>query len=313
MVSFTGAYTIQPTPFLSGGEGVNLEAQRAFVEWQVSSGVPGLILLGTIGEVWALSDVERLALMDATIAQVSGRVPVLVGVSQIDTAAAARQARQAEDAGADGVMLSPPSYVNATQDEVLRHIGSVCERTTLPVMIYNNPQMNGVDVPPATLARMARSFEQVRYVKEASGDVGRVADIVELSDGTVDVFAGSRVIESFALGATGYTSVYGAWAPHASVRIWSHLNNGDIGKARRLQRVVDQIEDTVAAGHPLYGHTAYVKALIERAGHPMGDVRPPLTPLGELERGGRDMMERLTPMLTTLTDMLQEESVGAGR
>lgn len=310
MTGFAGSFTIQVTPFTERGDDVDLPAQRRFVDWQLANDVPGLILFGTIGEFWSVNDSERAALLEATVERVAGRIPVLAGVAAIDTASAARLATEAEKGGADGLMISPPFYVNATDEEIERHIGRICEVTSIPVMLYNNPHTCNVDMSAGLVARLAKSNDSVRYIKEASSDVGRVYDVVEASEGLVAVFAGERIVESHLLGAVGYTSALGSYTPRASVRIWQLLDAGRTEEARRIQRRLDRMGAIIADGHPLYGHTAYTKQLTRSAGFPMGEVRPPLTRLDQLV-DGRQRLQALESELQELEELLDHFPVSS--
>lgn len=290
-MKFSGSYTIQATPFTPSGETIDVTAQRAFLDWQVESGVPGIILLGTIGEFWSITEPERAELIDITVQHLAGRLPVLAGVSAIDTRQAVSQAASATKAGVNGLMVSPPYYINATREEVLRHIGAVCERTDLPIMLYNNPHTCGVDMDAALVRKLADRFENVRYIKEASSDVGRVHDVIEATDGRVRVFAGERIVESFQLGAVGYTSALGTYAPRPSSKIWELLEKGRLDDALRIQRHLDAMGAVIADGHPLYGHTAFTKALAAAAGHGLGEVRAPLTTLQDIPGSASKLAE----------------------
>lgn len=309
MNSFTGSFTIQATPFTSDGSRVSTDTQRKFVEWQVKAGVPGLILFGTIGEFWSLSLDERRALIEVTLQQSAGRVPVLAGVAEIDTARACQLAADAHSQGVDGLMVSPPFYVNATEKEVYRHIAAICAETDLPVMLYNNPHTCGVDMTVEMVASLTSSFEQVRYIKEASSDLGRVHDIIHATDGVMRVFAGERVIESFQLGAVGYTSAYGTYAPEASVKVWELLLDGRFDDARHVQDQVDRIGNLINLGHPLYGHTTFTKALTRDAGHDLGDVRPPLTTLVQLGDAGEELLSELRVARSQLDQAVADTAV----
>jgi 4-hydroxy-tetrahydrodipicolinate synthase len=288
LTDFRGSYTVQVTPFSEDGLSLDLDAQRRFIDWQVAESVPGLIILGTSGEFYSVSDTEREAFVAATIEHVAGRFPVLVGAAHPHTPTAVRFARQAVELGAAGLMISPPYYLTPTDDEVFGYYRAICDAVDVPIMLYNNPFTARIDMSAELVARLVRSFEQIRYIKEASTDVGRVFDIVTATDGVMNVFAGERITESFLLGAVGYVNPFGNYAPRASARIWDLLVAGRVDEARRIQVLLDRIDHTIAEGHPLYGYQCYSKALAAAAGYPLGDVRAPLTPFRELGQAGVD-------------------------
>ena len=308
---FRGSYTVTITPFTEDGSAIDVEAWKGFLGWQLEVGVPGVIVLGTTGEFLTVSDEERRLLVGTAIEHVAGRIPVLVGAMNASTARAVRNAREAEELGADGLMILPPYYYTPTEDEIFGYYRAICEAVSLPIMLYNNPVTSNVDMSAKLVGRLTRAFENIRYIKEASMDVGRVYDVIEETEGVMNVFAGERIVESFTLGAVGYVNPYGNYIPRASYRIWDYLVQGRVDDARRVQRLINEIDHIIAEGHPTYGHQCYSKALAAAAGHPVGDVRPPLTTFAQLGEEGRERRARIVPIMEQL-DALIEQLDGAG-
>jgi 4-hydroxy-tetrahydrodipicolinate synthase len=303
---FRGSYTVTVTPFTEDGSAVDVEAWTGFLDWQLEVGVPGIIVLGTTGEFLTVSDDERRLLVGTAIEHVAGRIPVLVGTMNASTTRAVRQSREAEELGADGLMILPPYYYTPTEDEIFGYYRAICEAVALPIMLYNNPVTSNVDMSAKLVARLTHAFENIRYLKEASMDVGRVYDVVEATGGVMNVFAGERIVESFLLGAVGYVNPYGNYVPRASYRIWDYLVEGRIEDARKVQRLIDAMDHVIAEGHPTYGHQCYSKALAGAAGHPVGDVRPPLTTFAGLGDEGRERLAKLVPVMQQLDDLVAE-------
>ena len=297
---FKGSYTVMVTPFTADGEAVDVPALRRFLDWQLDCGVPGIIVLGTTGEFLTVGDAERELIVGTAVEHVAGRIPVLVGTMNAHTPTAVRYSRQAEALGADGLMILPPYYYTPTEDEIFGYYRAIAEAVTVPIMLYNNPVTSNVDMPATLVGRLTRAFENIRYIKEASMDVGRVFDVIEETDGVMNVFAGERIVESFLLGAVGYVNPYGNYLPVASSRIWDLLVDERIDDARRVQEVITRIDHVIAAGHPTYGHQCYSKALAAAAGQPVGDVRPPLTTFAQLGEEGRGRVARILPMMEEL-------------
>ena len=303
---FRGSYTVSVTPFTAGGAEIDYAALKRFLDWQIECGVPGVIILGTTGEFLTLADDERRAYVDATVRHVAGRMHVLVGAMNAYTPKAASYAKMAEDLGADGLMILPPYYYTPTEDEIFGYYKAICAATRLPIMLYNNPFTSNVDMPSKLVARLTAAFEQVRYIKEASTDVGRVFDIVRDTGGVMNVFAGERIVESFLLGAVGYVDPFGNYIPRATQRLWRLLEAGRIDDARKIQKHITRIEHTIAEGHPTYGHQCYSKALAAVAGYPMGDVRPPLTTFASLGDEGKARLKVLSGIMAELDRLLAE-------
>lgn len=301
---FRGSYTVCVTPFTEDGQAVDVPALRSFLDWQLEVGVPGVIVLGTTGEFLTLSDDERSLVVETTVQHVGGRIPVIAGTMNASTPRAVRYSREAEELGADGLMVLPPYYYTPTDDEIFRYYQAISEAVSVPIMLYNNPVTSNVDMSAALVARLGRAFENVRYIKESSQQLGRVRDVIEASDGLVEVYAGERLVDSYLLGAIGYVNPYGNYVPRASSRLFDLLEQGRLDDARSVQRLIDRIDHVIAAGHPTYGHQCYSKALAAVAGHPVGDVRPPLTTFPQLGEEGRDRVAVITGLMHELDALM---------
>lgn len=306
MRTFRGSYTVMVTPFTDDGSAIDTAALVRFLDWQLESGVPGLIVLGSTGEFLTVTDDERTQLVETTVRHIDRRIPVLVGTMNAYTPNAVRYSREAEQLGADGLMIVPPYYYTPTEDEIFGYYRAICEAVSVPIMLYNNPVTSNVDMSAKLVARLTRSFEQIRYIKEASLDVARVYDVIEETEGVMNVFAGERIVESFLLGAVGYVNPYGNYIPRASSRIWDYLAEGNVEDAKRVQRLINQMDHIIAAGHPTYGHQCYSKALAAAAGYPVGDVRAPLTKFASLEGEERDRVDKLTAIMEQLARLVAE-------
>ena len=294
---FRGSYTVSITPFTEDGRAICIESWKKFLDWQVACGVPGIIVLGTTGEFLTVTDEERRELVASTVEYAGDRMDVLVGSMNAHTPNAVRYSREAEELGADGLMILPPYYYTPTEDEIFNYYRAICEAVSIPIMLYNNPFTSHVDMSAKLVGRLTRAFENIRYIKEASMDVGRVFDIVEETDGVMNVFAGERPVESFLLGAVGYVNPFGNYIPYSTSRMWDLLVAGRIEEATHIQVLADRINDTIAEGHPLYGHQCYSKALAAAAGYPVGDVREPLTKFSELGQEGIDRCAKMVKLM----------------
>lgn len=303
---FHGAYTVCVTPFTEDGKQFDGEAFRRFLTWQIEAGAPGVIILGTTGEFLAVSDEERSDIVETAVGHVAGRIPVLVGTMNAYTPRAVAYSREAEELGADGLMILPPYYYTPTDDEIFRYYEAICEAVTLPIMLYNNPVTSNVDMSPQLVTRLSKAFENICYIKESSQDLARVRDVIDASEGNLYVYAGERAVDSFLLGAIGYVNPYGNYIPRASVRMWQLLETGRIEDARAIQHVIDHMDRIIAKGHPTYGHQCYSKRLAALGGFPVGDVRAPLTTFAELGQEGIDRLELLELAMKRLDSLVAE-------
>jgi len=308
---FLGSYTVAVTPFTDDGSRICTDSLKRFLDWQLACDVPGIIILGTTGEFLTISDNERRTLVATTINHIDGRMDVLVGTMNAHTPNAVRYSREAEDLGADGLMIVPPYYYTPTEDEIFEYYRAISEAVSIPIMLYNNPFTSNIDMSAKLVTRMSKALDNVRYIKEASMDVGRIFDIVEQADGTMNVFAGERPVESYLLGAIGYVNPFGNYIPYASSRMWDLLVEGRIEEAKQIQHLTESIYELTAKGHPMYGHQCYSKALAAAAGYPMGDVRLPLTRFNQLGKEGIDRREQLLSLMKEADSLANRMGVTA--
>ena len=303
---FRGSFTVAVTPFTEDLLSIDFPAWYKFLDWQLNEGVPGLIILGTTGEFLTIKDEERQDFVESTVKYINNRIPVLVGTMNAHTPNAVRYSKEAEEFGADGLMISPPYYYTPTTEEIFNYYKAICEQVSIPIMLYNNPFTTNVDMSSSLVAELTKAFEQVRYIKEASMDVARVFDIIVATEGIMNVFAGERIVESYLLGAVGYVNPYGNYIPKASTIICEMMTEGKISEAKKIQYLIDEMQEVISEGHPTYGHQCYSKALAAHVGYPVGDVRPPLTTFKELGSEGEKRIEKLSSLMKKL-DMLVNE------
>lgn len=304
--TFYGSWTVTITPFTEGGSTIDYDAWARFLDWQHASGVPGVIILGTTGEFLTITDDERTQFVEKTVQMCRGRMKVMVGTMNAYTPNAVRYSVEAEQLGADGLMIIPPYYYTPTEDEIFNYYKAICEASALPIMLYNNPFTSNVDMPARLVGKLTKSFGQIRYIKEASQRIERIHDIIVESDGLMNVWAGQRVLESYKMGAKGYVNPYGNYIPRASVRFVEWAEQGRWDDVWAVQKVIGEFDRIITAGHPLYGHQCYSKALAAAAGYPVGDVRPPITTFESLGAEGRDRVERMSLLMAELNRIVDE-------
>ena len=296
-MNFEGCFTVMVTPFVEGGDGIDVPALRRFVDWQISEGVPGLIPLGSTGEFLSIGEEERSQVVETVVGQAAGRVPVLVGTADEWTDKAVRFSREAEQLGADGVMVVPPYYSSPTEDELFEHYRRIAEAISIPVMVYNNPNTANVDLSPQFLARLAQ-VDNIRYVKESSGDISRVREIDRLSGGRMTVFAGYHACDSIRLGAKGWVSVCGNIVPRLSADIYNlAVRSETMDEARELYHRLTPLLDAISGD--LY--VSATKAAMRLIGMSVGDPRAPRLPLPE---AGVDALRQVLSNL----DVLEEKA-----
>ncbi|MBO0359217.1 dihydrodipicolinate synthase family protein [Hymenobacter sp. BT186] len=279
-VPFRGIIAYPITPF-TADSAVDLPTYRHLVERLVASGSHGIAPLGSTGVLPYLTDEERDAVAEATMQQVAGRVPVLVGVSHLTTAGAVRHARFAEQAGAAGVMVIPMSYWKLTDDEIFRHFDRVASAISVPIMAYNNPATGGLDMSPTLLKRLLE-IPNVTMIKESSGDVQRMQALRQLLGEDVAFYNGSNplALAAFAAGATGWCTAAPNLIPELNLGLYKAVQRQNLGEARQLfYQQFELLQFIVAKGLP-----RAIKAGLELQGQPAGELRAPLQPLTETEQ-----------------------------
>ena len=307
MKTFRGSYTVMLTPFTEDGSAVDEKALRRFVDWQIDNGVPGLIALGSTGEFLSVTEDERTQIISAVVEQTAGRIPVLAGTMNAHTPTAVKYSKEAEALGADGLMIISPYYYTPTEDEIFAYYAAISEAVSIPIMLYNNPFASKVDLSPELVARMTKSFENIRYIKESSGDLTRVQTIRELTDDVMTVFA-SIFYEGFLLGSKGWVSPQGNYLPRQSADFFNLMFEGRMADAHRLAKIFQAIDSIQAEGHPMYGHQDYGKVLCRMVGQPIGEVRAPHMPIRKLGEEGKEKLARLQKLLEDAGALITEKA-----
>jgi 4-hydroxy-tetrahydrodipicolinate synthase len=277
MNSFAGVFVALLTPFDANGR-VDDGALRAHIDSLIADGIRGFVPAGSTGEAMSLDRDEYERVIRVTIDHVSGRVPVIAGCSANATHHVIRNCKFAQDAGADGLMITHPFYNHPKDDELFEHYADIARAVELPIVVYNNPSTTGVDASPELLGRLSE-LAHIEYVKETSGDSARVTRLLECSEGRLAVFSGqdNQALEQFVCGATGWISGTANVLAAQCVALYdTAVVRGDYAAARVLYREIHpfltQIE---TSGRGIQA----IKECMEIVGRPLGTVRPPLRPL----------------------------------
>ena len=267
------------TPF---NDGIDTARLGALVDRLVTAGVHGIAPLGSTGELAYLEEPEFDSVVDTTIKTVAGRVPVVVGVSDVTTAKTIRRAEYAQQAGADAVMILPVSYWKLADREIVQHYRSVSDAISIPIMAYNNPATSGVDMAPELLVAMFETIDNVTMVKESTGDLSRMQRIDELSGGQLPFYNGSNplVLDALKAGASGWCTAAPNLRAQPCIDLYEAVRAGDLDKAQALYDDLKPLLQFIVAG----GLPTTVKAGLDLIGFPIGDPRAPQLPLDEQGR-----------------------------
>jgi dihydrodipicolinate synthase/N-acetylneuraminate lyase len=235
-VTWAGVYPAVTTQF-KPDESLDLPATQKEISALLKAGVNGLIMLGTCGENCSLSADEKRAVLAAAREVAGGKVPVLSGVSEFTTASGMQFARDAEKIGIDGLMVLPGMVYKSDPRETLNHFAKVAGASGLPVMIYNNPLVYGVDIRPAALKAYGE-VPNIVAIKESSDDVRRITDLHNETGTRFKIFAGvdDLVLESAVLGIDGWISGLSDVFPDEAMALWQLCKAGRYEEARAIYR-----------------------------------------------------------------------------
>ena len=238
MQPWTGVFPAVTTK-LKQDQSLDLDATAASIDRLVAHGVSGVIVLPMLGENASLTASEREKVILCGKEAVAGRVPLLSGLAHISSAEAATSARQCEKLGAEGLMAFPSLAYRTDARETVAWYRDLAQASDLPIMIYNNPLAYKVDVTPEILLQLA-DVPQIVCIKEETGDIRRVTDIYNACGDRFSVFCGvdDLILESLALGVTGWVSgMTNAW-PKECVQIFNAARTGDFAGVRALYRLM---------------------------------------------------------------------------
>ncbi|MBX3349679.1 MAG: 4-hydroxy-tetrahydrodipicolinate synthase [Nitrospira sp.] len=230
---FTGSLVAIVTPFRKGK--VDERALADLIEWQIANGTNGIVPCGTTGESATLSHDEHNRVIELTVEVVRRRVPVVAGTGSNSTDEAIALTKHAKQAGADAALLITPYYNKPTQEGLYRHYRAVAEAVDLPLVLYNIPGRTGVNMLPATIARLT-TLPTIVGVKEGSGSVQQASDLVLMCGDRLTVLAGddALTLPMMAVGGKGVITVTANIAPAEMARLVASFAEGKIEEARRI-------------------------------------------------------------------------------
>jgi 4-hydroxy-tetrahydrodipicolinate synthase len=269
-MQWNGVFPAVTTKMREDGS-LDIAATQSSIDRLVDHGVTGVIVLPMLGENASLQPAEKETVIRAAVEAAGGRIPVLSGLAEISTDNATRAARQFQSFGAQGLMVFPSLAYMTDAAETVAWYGAIARASDLPIMIYNNPIAYKVDVTPPVLRELA-DIATIQCIKEESGDIRRVTDIYNALGDRFSVSCGvdDLIVESMALGATGWVSgMTNAWPRHC-VRLFELCAAGRFAEARALYRVltpafhldthVKLVQYIKFAEHKVYGAPEWVRA-----------------------------------------------------
>ena len=274
MAIFKGAGVAIVTP-MKNNEEINYEKLEELIEFQIKEGTDCIIIAGTTGESSTMTMEEHSKVIKAAVDFTKHRVPVVAGSGSNCTREAIYLSKEAEAAGADGLLAVTPYYNKATQGGLIRYYSEIAAETKLPIIMYNVPGRTGCNILPETAATLFKNVENIVGIKEATGNVAQACKLMSLTDGKIDLYSGEDaiVVPLLSIGAKGVISVWSNIAPAKVHNMCQSFFDGDIATAMQLQLEAQDLVDALFSEvNPIP-----VKKALNLMGYEVGPLRSPLT------------------------------------
>ena len=274
MAIFKGAGVAIVTPMFEDGS-VNYDKLKEILEEQIAKETDAIIICGTTGESATMSEKEHSEVIKFAVDTVAKRIPVIAGTGSNCTQTAIELSKQAEEDGADALLLVTPYYNKATQNGLIAHYTAIAESVSLPIILYNVPSRTGCNILPETAAYLGKNVENIVAIKEASGNISQVAKLKALAGDSLDIYSGNddQVIPLLSLGGIGVISVLSNVAPKFTHDMVMKYLEGDHETALNMQlEALPLIDALVCEVNPIP-----VKAAMNLMGKEVGPLRAPLT------------------------------------
>jgi len=270
------------TPF-DNENNVNFSGFRKLINYLIDNKIHGILPAGSQGEFYVLSQKERFKLMETAVEEANGRIFVMPNTGSISTKETIELTKFAEKAGADCVSVITPFFISPNQNELFFHYSAVCDSTNLPVFAYNNPgRTGGTLLKPETVAKLAQNFPHFNGIKDSSGDITQVSEIIRMTPPDFKVFMGRDTVIFGALmyGAAGAIAASANVSPKLTVDIYNAYKNGEYDKAKMYQQELAPLRMAFDLG----SFPVVVKEALDMMGLPAGNCRMPIMPLSQTNR-----------------------------
>lgn len=274
MAIFKGAGVALVTP-MKEDLSIDYDKLEELVEFHIKNGTDSIIICGTTGEAATQSHEEHLETVRACVEFAKKRIPVVAGSGSNCTETAIYLSKKAEEYGADGLLVVSPYYNKATQKGLVGHFSAVADSVKLPIILYNVPSRTGCNIQPQTVAELVKNVDNIVGIKEASGDISQVANIMQLTDGKIDLYSGNddQIVPILSLGGIGVISVLSNVAPKETHDIVAKYLDGDVKGSLDLQlKYLPLIHALFSEVNPIP-----VKKALNLMGMGVGTLRMPLT------------------------------------
>lgn len=274
---FKGSYVALVTPFKKDGS-IDEEKVRELVNYHIENGTSGISPCGTTGESPTLSYEEHKKMIEIVVDEVKGRIQVLAGAGSNSTKEAIELTKHAKDIGADAVLSISPYYNKPGQRGIYAHFEKIAKEVNIPIMLYNVPGRTAMNMTPQTIFELSK-LDNIKGIKEASGNIEQVCEIINLCGDNIDVISGddALLLPMLSVGAKGVVSVTANFMAKEVSSLIKYFENGEIEKARQLHQKMFSLNQNMF----IETNPVPVKAVMELLGKVNSDVRLPLVSISD--------------------------------
>lgn len=283
---FKGVGTALITPFKKDGN-IDYETLEKLINYQIENKVDAIIIAGTTGEASTLTHEEHMNLIKECVKYVDKRIPVIAGTGSNNTKTAINNSKEAEQLGADGLLIVTPYYNKTTQNGLINHYKKISEQVNIPIILYNVPSRTGLNIEPNTVKELVEQTNNIKGIKEASGNINNIIEIKNLLGDKINIYSGNddQIVPILSLGGVGVISVISNILPKETHELIENYLKGDIEKSRKEQiKMLKLIKALFIETNPIP-----IKKAMEEMKLINGTLREPLV---ELEEEHKKILKR---------------------
>jgi 4-hydroxy-tetrahydrodipicolinate synthase len=274
-----GIFVPHVTPFTREGM-LDLKALRRCARFWLENGVSGLVPCGSNGEAPYLSREERKKVIETVVDEVNGKIPVIAGTGSMSTKETVMFTKDAEDLGVDAALVVTPFYFKPTNREMYEHYRTIVQTVDIPIVVYNVPKFTGYSLEPAFIHQLVSENKEIIGLKDSSGNVGSITEIIRLVDDKISVLAGTAdvALPTFLLGGKGAVVAVANVFPKLCSQLYETFQKGKYEEAKTLQKRISFANEVLVKK---YNQLSAIKEALRLQGLPGGYARKPAMPLDD--------------------------------
>ncbi len=275
---FLGSGVALVTPFKNNGE-IDYETLKKLITFHIGHKTDAIIICGTTGEASTLSIDEHLKCIEKCVEYADKKILIIAGTGSNNTQTAINNSMEAEKIGADGLLLVTPYYNKTTQDGLIKHYGLIADKVNIPILLYNVPSRTGLNINPSTFGKLFKSYENIVGIKEASGNIDQVAEIMDITNRQALIYSGndSQIVPIMSLGGVGVISVVANIMPDIiHDMVFDYIKGNRFDELDKQIKMLKLTKSLFCETNPIP-----IKKAMELMGMIDGYIRPPLFEMSE--------------------------------